>query len=67
MGKQQGFGCLPCPYCGEEGNVLLDLSDLDTFKCCECDREWSRSDLEEILAKWQRVLTWIDSAPKQEG
>lgn len=67
MGKQQGFSYLPCPFCGEEGPIFLDLSEVDGFKCSSCDREFSRTDLEEILAKWRKVLDWIDTAPAQEG
>lgn len=63
----KGFGSLPCLWCGEECEILLSLSDCDGFRCCECDREFSRSDVQEIVGKWQRVLAWLDGAPKQEG
>lgn len=62
----RGFGYLPCLYCGEEGCITVDLVDLDQFRCCECDREFSRAEVEETIAKWARVLAWIDTAPAKE-
>lgn len=67
MGKQQGFGCLPCPKCGADAQIKWDLDDLSTFSCRECEDEFTREEVETFIARWQRVLSWIDSAPSQES
>ncbi len=59
---------LPCPLCGEaEAQVLLDLSDMDTCHCDSCDTDFSLTDLAGRIAKWHRLLTWVEAAPGAEG
>jgi len=57
---------VPCPRCGECNAVTVDLNDLDAFKCGDCDGEFSREDLDNMIAKWTRALAWIDAAPVEE-
>ena len=65
--KLTGFGKLRCPKCGEaEATIRVDLDDLLTFACTECDEEFGRDDVEEMMAaakRWARVLAWLDTAP----
>lgn len=60
----KGFtvGCLKC---GETG-VRLNLEDLDTFCCPSCDDEFTLDDVREHMAKWARVVQWIDAAPAED-
>lgn len=60
----RGFGYLPCPRCLATGMVRLDLSDLDTCACTECDEEFTLADVRGLIAAWAPVLAWIDSAPR---
>lgn len=62
----RGFGQLPCPLCGADATVRLDLDDLATFNCCECSEDFTADDLRAIIAQWQRVLNWLDTAPVRE-
>jgi hypothetical protein len=67
----RGFGFLPCPKCGEaEVSIALIITDLtadDACKCCECDAEFSLDDVRQFIARWGRVLAWIDQAPIVES
>lgn len=64
--QARGFGCLPCPKCGEEATVticLADLTDDAAAKCVECDNEFALADVQAFITKWQAVLTWVEQAP----
>jgi hypothetical protein len=61
----RGFGYLPCPRCGEEASIRIDLDDLDTFTCQECDNDFTLDTVRNLIDRWQRVLAWIDRAPGQ--
>ena len=66
---QHGFGPLPCPKCGAEATVSIDLDNLtaaDVCKCNECDEEFGLADVRAWMARWQKVLAWIDLAPALE-
>jgi hypothetical protein len=60
------FGLLPCPRCGEETVIALDLDDLQAFRCGSCEGEFGREELEAIIARWTPVLRWLDLAPAKE-
>jgi transcription elongation factor Elf1 len=65
----RGFGNLPCPKCGEEAVVTLRLDSFeedDACKCMSCDAEFSLADVRDLIAKWSRVLAWLESAPMAE-
>lgn len=56
---------LPCPRCGEEdATVLLNLAEPDSCHCSECDEDFSLSDIENLVARWRKVIDWIDTMPK---
>jgi uncharacterized protein (DUF983 family) len=64
---KRGFGYLPCPKCGEEQvTVSLFLDEVSTFRCCECEGEWSADEVRDLIARWGRVLAWLDLAPTVE-
>lgn len=62
---ERGFGELTCPCCGQDCGIQLNLSDLDTCSCPECSEEFSLDTVREMLAKWQRVLAWVDACPAE--
>jgi hypothetical protein len=65
--RPTGFGPLRCPVCGQEATVSLDLDDLQTFRCGECDDTFSADDVRIMIADWKRVLDWIALSPKAGG
>ena len=57
------FEALTCIKCGEnKGCIGLDLDDLITFRCRECENQFTREEVESTVAIWGRCLTWIDMA-----
>lgn len=62
----EGF-CVTCIKCGEAGSIKLDLTDMDTLTCSECDAEYSVDDVRAVMREWGPVLAWIDSAAKFQG
>jgi hypothetical protein len=62
----RSFGLLPCPRCGEETTISVDLDDLTQFRCTGCDGEWQRPEVEALIAAWTPVLRWLDLAPVKE-
>ena len=55
---------VPCPKCGQaEATVRLDLSDLETCHCVDCDETFSLDLVRDFIAKWQRVLGWVATCP----
>lgn len=65
--KPMGFSGLACPVCGEKDvTITLDLADLSTCHCGSCDDDFAATTavqmLEKQLARWRKVLRWIDLA-----
>lgn len=59
-----------CPLClDSDGTVMLDLNDLRTCSCSACGNEFSiqvaLTKAAEMLARWQAVANWADSAPAE--
>ena len=63
---RRGFPGIRCPLCGNDDVQSLDLDDLQTFHCGGCEESYTTEDVRELLAGWQKVLTWIDGAPAVE-
>lgn len=61
----RGF-TVPCLRCGDTGCVRVSLDDVSRFTCSSCDADYSTDDVRDILASWNKVLTWLDSAPPVE-
>lgn len=55
---------LRCLSCGEICDIYLNISDMDTFECKECDGTWELEDVRKSIDEWTRVLAWIESAGK---
>ncbi len=56
-----------CPECGQEDvAITLDLTDLASVWCSNCEAEFSPEDavksLQEKAAEWERVVRWIEAA-----
>ncbi len=58
---KKGFDC-HCIKCGAAA-VALDLDDLDSIRCRECDEEFYLDDVRQFLDGWRAVIEWIDAAP----
>ena len=56
------FAGLRCLICGHEDCVSLDLDDLKTFRCRECEDEFSIDTVEEVVKSWQKVAAWVEMA-----
>jgi transcription elongation factor Elf1 len=56
---RRGWGPLPCPKCGEEASIALDLDDMgrdEACRCAECEGVFSLDHVRDLIAKWQPVL-----------
>ncbi len=60
---RMGFGELPCPRCGEETSISLDLTDLSTFTCTACEEQFDLAAVVTLVRRWQAVLAWLDTTP----
>jgi len=58
--NEQGWGLLPCPCCGEEVVIVLDLETLASFYCRHCKCRFERDVVEAFRDRWGEVLAWID-------
>ena len=57
---------LPCPMCGErESSIRVHMED-GTFSCAACGRDFDQEDIETLIAKWSRVLSWMESMLSDE-
>lgn len=54
----QPFAGLKCILCSESDCLTLDLDDLTTFRCRECEGEFTQGDVDAHIGTWQRVLAW---------
>jgi hypothetical protein len=65
--KLKGFGPLDCPCCGAEACIDLDLarplSGDEACHCSACSERFSLARVRQFIARWQRVLAWVDLAP----
>jgi hypothetical protein len=43
--------------------VRLDVHDVHTFHCTSCDAEFTADDVRAELARWTKLLTWLETAP----
>lgn len=56
---------LPCPMCGDqEAQILISLADADECKCKECEGEFTLTEVRESIAKWTKVIAWIETMPQ---
>jgi uncharacterized protein (DUF983 family) len=52
----------PCPRCGEEA-VYVDLFNVGSVRCGECNEERTLKQLRRLVDGWSAVLAWLDTAP----
>jgi hypothetical protein len=68
-GNLKGFE-LRCPMCGASESIALDLNDLTSCTCGECQDQYSpraaRAKAAAELAKWDAVIRWISLAKVSE-
>ncbi len=61
---------LPCPRCGEaSASISLELFRLgegEELHCHDCDADFSLDEVRELIARWTRVVAWIDTVPQGE-
>ena len=57
---ERGFGLLPCPRCGEDTHIRLDLDDCAVFTCTSCEADFAADDVRNLVAVWSDVLARID-------
>jgi hypothetical protein len=63
---RRGFGPLTCPLCGQDCAISLNLEDLETCTCPECSEEFTLDTVRDVIARWQKVLAWVDLCPAAE-
>lgn len=56
------FTGLTCILCGKDDCLSLDLDDLKTIRCRECEDEFTTEAVAEHIAKWQSVMAWVGMA-----
>ncbi len=59
---QKGFQ-VHCPLCGEEDSLRINVDDVHNLTCSRCDGDLTADDIREVMAQWQRLLTWLETAP----
>jgi hypothetical protein len=64
---------MPCPCCGEkEASVdvrLWALGEGNEFFCNDCNTEFCRDEVTEMLSQWQRwvkLMAWVEQVPTVE-
>jgi transposase-like protein len=61
---RRGFPDVHCLRCGNpDAAVSVDLHDVGSFRCSECQEEWTADDVRAQLRGWEAVLRWVESAP----
>jgi transcription elongation factor Elf1 len=66
--QAKGFGPLPCPRCGEQTGVTIDLADLchnEACSCTACGATFGLAEVQAILDGWRDVLAWVALAPNR--
>ena len=55
---------LPCPCCGEENaTITLNLADAESLVCQDCEADFTVDQVRAFIAKWGRLLAWIETMP----
>jgi hypothetical protein len=52
-----------CIHCADQDTVRVDVHDLNNFTCSSCDAEFTADDVRTELARWAKLLAWLDTAP----
>lgn len=59
---------LPCPCCGNaEAGINVRLHCIaepdEQFECAECEECFGANQIHDFIAKWTKILAWVDAAP----
>jgi Zn ribbon nucleic-acid-binding protein len=52
-----------CPACGEADTLTINVADVHLLTCGECGAETTADELRAIIAGYERLLEWLDTAP----
>ena len=63
----RGFASLDCISCGAQGNVTVNLGDVLSFTCTECENEFTADAVRDLIGRWTRALAWLETAPVTDG
>lgn len=55
------FAGLRCPSCGESETLSVQVETLK-LECGGCSETIERAEVEAMIATWQRLFNWLDSA-----
>jgi transposase-like protein len=61
----RGFA-VRCLHCGQAECVRIDAHDLHNFTCTSCDAEFTVDDVRAEMARWAKLLAWLNTAPAVE-
>jgi hypothetical protein len=46
--------------------ISLDLLDGDTFRCPECNDDFTLAEVEQAIGNWQKVIAWVKLCPAHQ-
>lgn len=63
---QRGFAGVRCVHCGEGDTLAVKLDDVSTLVCSGCSEDVTVDELLAAVAKVQRLVKWLNTAPAIE-
>jgi hypothetical protein len=55
------FAGLRCPHCGEPEALIVKVETCE-LECQSCSETIEKGEVEAIVARWQKLFAWIESA-----
>ncbi len=62
----RGFAGVRCVHCGDVDTLAVKLDDVSTLVCRECSEDVTIDELLAAVAKVQRLVKWLSTAPAIE-
>lgn len=62
----RGWAGVPCVKCVALDSLRMDVGEVTSFVCNQCDESFTADDVREAVAavaKWAPLLKWIELAP----
>lgn len=59
----RGFENLPCLACGETDCMSIELADVLTVHCGNCETEFTATKFRATVESWTKVFDWLETAP----
>ena len=57
--------CITCIKCGNaDGGVTIAIG-IGHLLCTACNESYTASDVRDVIAKWNRILPWIEAHPDE--